>query len=216
MSSSQDHPQSPVTLIAPARSPPEDSSGPASLCESCREAHYAALRDDGEEWKLECDHAFYRPSESNAVRLLHMDEWPNLPHLLDSAHAGCRFCAVLRESILSHKFNDAWKRVTEGSVIGSDSKWFGLEQSYGSSCLILSQLLHLALLLVKVTFEEGFTVFLNFKVEANSSKQPSSYLVIHRFTNVEFFVTDCKAVAEWLVLILRLYKTMTMTRPPPS
>ncbi|KAI7778660.1 HET-domain-containing protein [Diaporthe eres] len=99
-----------------------------------------------------------------------MHEWPNLPHLLDSAHAGCRFCAVLRESILSHKFNDAWKRVTEGSVIGSDSKRFGLELSYGSSCLKLSQLLHLAFLLVKVTFEEGFTIFLNFKVEANPTE----------------------------------------------
>lgn len=35
------------------------------------------------------------------------DKWSDLPRPLDSAKAGCGFCAFLREAILSHDFKNA-------------------------------------------------------------------------------------------------------------
>lgn len=130
MSSPQDFSQSPVPLVASEPSLPEDHDGDSSLCDLCLDAHNAALRDDDGAWIKDDNHAYLRLATNDGIQKLPMDEWPKLPRLLNSARAGCTFCAILRTAILSDKFNDAWEHLSEGKVANFDTKRFGLEFWY--------------------------------------------------------------------------------------
>lgn len=203
MSSPQATLQSPVTLVASEPSLPEDHNRHASLCELCLKCHNAALRDDGRAWIKDENHARLRIPIKDDIQTLPMDEWPKLPRLLNSARAGCAFCAVLREAILSHKFNDAWEHLSEGNVANFHTQRFGLEFFYSPeiSAPCFSDPTPLGFLIVRVTFEKGSTVCLRFQVEAITSTWPVSCTVIGSFTNFCFDFTGFKAVAEWLALM---------------
>lgn len=201
------------------QSAPEVSNGPASLCETCRKAHYAALRDDGPSW-VQCRYFVNRYVESTRprhVELIHPngethslpeDTWPNLPRLLDSAQAGCGFCAFLREALLSGKFDDAWKHVNDGSTKKDDrqrlilSFWYAIEQEIlPTRNQYIPRRPGLRYLIVKVTFDNEPSIFLRFELEATTGKQLG--LVVGGENGVANFwvmVTDDKAVAEWLAL----------------
>lgn len=176
MSSPQDFSQSPVTLVASEPSLPEDDDGDSSLCDLCLDAHNDALRDDGGAWIKDDNHAYLRLPTNEAIQKLPMDEWPRLPRLLNSARAGCPFCAVLRAAILSDKFNDAWRHLSEGKVADSDTKRFGLEFWYGPerSTPRFAKPTPLTNLTVRVAFEDGSTVCLRFQLEAITSTWPVS------------------------------------------
>lgn len=192
-------------------SAPEVSNGPARLCETCRKAHSSALRDDDPSW-VQCNYyvnQYVQLAHPNgATHSLPGDTWPDLPRLRDSAQAGCGFCAFLREAILSEKFSDAWKYVTDASTTKDDhqqlilSFWYGMEKEIlPSQNQYLPRRHCLRYLIVKVTFDHELSVFLRFELEASKSKQPGPVIGgIHGVANFWVMVTDDQAVAEWLAL----------------
>lgn len=101
----------------------------AILCEACRKAHGIQLSDavdkaglggPGHRWEEDVsDDEEPRPhvclGEPFRTELL-ADMWPGLPRLLDSARAGCKFCAFLRDAVLSDDVKDLWSHMNGGSV----------------------------------------------------------------------------------------------------
>ena len=105
---------------------------PTRLCNTCRDAHHSALRDDGAAWEPldDCVQIRADPTSTTPSQTLVTDEWPDLPRLVDSAQTGCEFCAFLREAILSRKFNDALEHSAEGGITKTDRRRLGLELFY--------------------------------------------------------------------------------------
>lgn len=163
-----------IPLQAPRSPPPEVPSEPVSLCETCRAAHYEALRDDGQP---HCSDRLQLESNGTVFPTLPTDEWLDLPRLLKSAQAGCRFCGFLREALLSGRFNDALKHLSQGRTMNVVHRRLYFELNYGG---LVSPRHHFSLpssydtefLIVKVTFEQGPSVHMHFEVEAIAGEQP--------------------------------------------
>lgn len=180
MSSSQDNSLSPVAIRAPALSPPGVSDEPASLCEICREAHHAALRDDDPHWVQLNGHVQLMSNPTSLQPLL-MDEWPNLPGLRESARRGCGFCALLREAILSDKFKDAWDDFAQGSDAKAGRKRLSLELWYDKDLrpdLSFPRLgaWNTEYLTVRGKFEEELKFHLHFELEGIIGEYPGIQL----------------------------------------
>lgn len=93
--------------------PDGSSNKVVRLCEPCRAAFDELLCDDGSAWK-EAVRGDGVPHLVCIGRLYHgkwlpIDELPGLPRLYASALAGCRFCAFLREAILSEDAQDVFR-----------------------------------------------------------------------------------------------------------
>lgn len=167
--STQNVSESPTTTKASESSPAESPHEPVRLCKTCRGAHYESLRQYRD--FQHTDNITPIPKHPT----LPTDEWPNLPRLLGSAQAGCGFCGFLREAILSGRFNDALNHLSQGSVTESDHKRLHFELHYGSTAqppYTLSPSYDIESLIVKVTFEQGASVYMNFTVEAIDGEQP--------------------------------------------
>lgn len=169
---SQNVSQTPVQ--APRSPPAEIPCEPVSLCEPCRKAHHEALRDDGQ---LHPSDWLQLESNGTAFPTLPTDEWPDLPRLLKSAQEGCGFCGFLREALLSGRFNDALKHLSQGRIMNVVHRRLNFELNYGG---LVSSRHHFSLpssydtefLIVKVTFEQGPSVHMHFEVEAIAGEQP--------------------------------------------
>lgn len=109
--------QNKVDMEAPAMSLQEAPDEPARLCQACRKAHFAALRDDDSEvWKEVVNSGTPRMSLHGKMseQSLPADMWPGLPRLLRSAKSGCGFCALLRKALISTDSRDSWRCCIEG------------------------------------------------------------------------------------------------------
>lgn len=99
---------------------PESAKEPARLCEICRGALDAALRDDGPDYE-EVVYNDGRAQWERRVPARHAyhlapDDLPGLPRLYNSARAGCDFCAFLRDAILSEDADDVFKNESGSSL----------------------------------------------------------------------------------------------------
>lgn len=149
-------------MEASASSPPEGPDESVGLCETCQEAHFAALH--------QADDPLH-PAPRKATGFspsLPDDEWPSLPRLLRSMEGGCAFCGFLRESILSEEFKDACEQSFEGRLSHTDRKTITLRLSYGET---RTEYDHLDQFRVMVTFKALSTVVLRFHIEAIPGKQ---------------------------------------------
>lgn len=140
---------------------------PATLCKTCRGAHYEALRDDQSgKWK-EVNHGGihrimlqYRTS----LQSLSTDMWPGLPRLLNSAKSGCGFCALVREAILSNESRDAWLGLIEGGLTEDTPSQLDMSFTY------LSEHRYIGLAYLELTIVHVMTdlkIQLRFQLEAN-------------------------------------------------
>lgn len=185
MSSSRDSSQGPVTIQATALSPPEVSSEPVRLCETCSDAHHEVLRDDNLNWQ-EIRRAWHHTESSESVGLFGMetmtltlpgDEWPDLPRMTKSADSGCGFCRFLQESILSDRFDDACEHLSQGSSAKNGQRGFGLEFRYERKRSLrvhpLSEpwTVEDLMLIVNVKYEDGSSIIMHFEIEACPGKQ---------------------------------------------
>lgn len=130
--------------MASAPSPRGNPNGPpgARLCDACRVAHDALLRDDkaisfisADNPLQEAHEALRRGETSIWVEVMHdgvprlaiynramtggslpSDVLPGLPRLWESSQAGCDFCAFLREAILSDDVDDVCRNEVGKSI----------------------------------------------------------------------------------------------------
>ena len=140
MLSSMDGSQSPVAIPAPASPSSKPHNEPARLCDPCREAHETLLCDDGSYWYL-------NPNDSDSLwlfdnktgsRNLSGDEWPHLPRLSKSANAGCGFCGILLQVILSKRFINACEHLTKGLSARNSKKTLRLDIHYEQTTSVSS------------------------------------------------------------------------------
>lgn len=203
-------------------SPPEVPDESVWLCDTCREAHHAALRDDNPPWVHCYDYVQFGPDGVSRTSRLPADLWPDLPRLFESAQSGCAFCAFLREAILSDKFNDAWENSTNGSITKADRKLVEFEFHYGRKAANppspLVCLFAMRYLIVRVTFEESLTVLLYFQLEAITGKHASLMcrLTYISLTTSVFMPQTIRPSRNGLFLGLQLYGITTTTRLPHS
>lgn len=203
MSSSHNAFPIPVHEETPTPLPTEVPDKPVELCETCWEAHYTALCDNGTAWAQDNDHVILDNCFTES-QTLHTDVWPSLPRLHDLATTGCGFCAFLQDAILSRKFNETLERMAEGTVRKAHPTQIGLKMWYsrtvGADRFPQPQPRALRYLTVSITFGGEFTVYLGFKLEAMPGKRPSLIARPCMFAKVWLIVADSRAVAEWLLL----------------